>query len=179
MPKQRMTPAERLPRYDRSSKDIMGIKSQLSKFSNHVYDQLWLRNGSPDRIHIVEFALGCDKSYYLKDIIFGEHSDPRYDGIHLIGPAAVRHFTYRAVQTVSSVIYRQPADFRATISAGRVSDNYAQDNYHTDCEQARYQRQSVSGSRGGQKSRSYSDVVRNNHAKYAVPTKNFFTPLNY
>ena len=127
----------------------------------------------------MEFILGCDKSYYLKDIIFGEHSDPRYDGIHLIGQAAVRHFTYRAVQTVSSVIYRQPADFRATISAGRVSDNYAQDNYHTDCEQALYQRQSVSGSHGGQRQKTYSDAVQNKDTKYSVPTENYWSPLNY
>ena len=31
---------KRLPRYDRASEDILGIKSQLSKFANHVYDQL-------------------------------------------------------------------------------------------------------------------------------------------
>ena len=36
---------KRLPRYDQSSRDIMAIKSKLSSFSNHVYDQLWLKRG--------------------------------------------------------------------------------------------------------------------------------------
>ena len=45
---------KRLPRFDRSSKDILGIKSQLSNFSNHVYDQLWLKKGSHERIHIID-----------------------------------------------------------------------------------------------------------------------------
>ena len=90
---------KRLPRYDRSSKDIMAIKSKLSHFSNHVYDQLWLKNGSPARIHIVELPLGCDNSSHLKKIIYGSHSNPNYDGLHLVGHGAARIFTYRAVQT--------------------------------------------------------------------------------
>ena len=94
---------KRLPRYDRTSTDITGIKSQLSKFGNHVYDQLWLKRGSPNRIHIVEFELGCDNYPSLKQIIYGSHGNHKYDGIHLIGSGARRHFTYRAVQAISSV----------------------------------------------------------------------------
>ena len=33
---------KRLPRYDESNQDILGIKSQLSKYANSVYDQLLL-----------------------------------------------------------------------------------------------------------------------------------------
>ena len=62
---------KRLPRFDRASKDILGIKSQLSKFANHVYDQLWLKQGSPDRIKIVDLELECGKYRHLKNIIFG------------------------------------------------------------------------------------------------------------
>jgi hypothetical protein len=76
---------KRLPRYDRSSKDIIAIKSKLSIFANQVYDQLWLKHVSPARILLVELPLGC------------EH---KYDVIHLAGQAALRHFTYRAVQTL-------------------------------------------------------------------------------
>jgi hypothetical protein len=139
---------KRLHRFDRTSKDIMGIKSQLSKFANHVYDQLWLKRGSPPRIRVVELDLGCDNYPYLKDIIYGKQNDSKFDGIHLIGNAAKRHFTYRAVQAVSSIITEPfqynhqsprarakiPATYRAKSSAGD----------HTDCEQARHQRQSAS-----------------------------------
>ena len=48
---------KRLPRFDRGSKDIMKIKSTLSSFANQIYNQLWLRRGSPERIHFVDFKL--------------------------------------------------------------------------------------------------------------------------
>ena len=76
---------KRLQRFDCTSKDILGIKSQLSKFVNHAYDQIWLKRGSPNRIHIVDLELGCDKYQYLKDLIYGQPSDVKYDRIHLIG----------------------------------------------------------------------------------------------
>ena len=50
---------KRLPRYDTVSSDPKGIKSQLSRFGNHVYDQLWFKGGSPKNIHIVDFGLDC------------------------------------------------------------------------------------------------------------------------
>ena len=54
-----------------------------------------------------------------------------------------------------------------------------QENHHSNCEQAIYQRQSVGGSQGGQKSSTtYSDAVKNGRYRYAVPTKNSFNPLN-
>ena len=97
---------KRLPRFDRSSSDILGIKQKLSDFSNHVYDQLWLSRGSPDRIQIVELKL-IQNAGYLKDIIYGNHEDAKYDGIHLNGKEASRHFSYRAVQAIYPVLYNQ------------------------------------------------------------------------
>ena len=76
---------KRLQRFDRTSKCILGIKSQLSKFANHAYDQIWLKRGRPTRIHIVDLELGSDKYQYLKDLIYGQPSDVKFDGIHLIG----------------------------------------------------------------------------------------------
>ena len=95
---------KRLARYDRSARDILGIKSQLSKYANHVYDQLWIQRGCPSRIHIIELELGSDDYPHLKNIIFGTNSDPQYDGIHLIGEGATRHFTYRVLQKISKII---------------------------------------------------------------------------
>ena len=190
-PKLNVVIVKRLRRFDRASKDILGIKTNISKFANHVYDQLWLKQGSPTRIHIIELELGCDKSQYLKDIIYGEPNYPQYDGVHLVGPAAVRHFTYRAVQKLASIITKpsQPsfpaahkydhAKFRAGKNDRNSPKTRGHQDGHTDCEQARYQHQSASGSHGVKRSsRTYSDVVRNEDNRYNVPTNNTYAPLN-
>ena len=36
---------KRLPRYDSSAADPLGIKANLSQFANSVYDQLWFKKG--------------------------------------------------------------------------------------------------------------------------------------
>ena len=41
---------KRLPRFDRSNEDIIGIKSQLSTYANSVYDQLLIKRGNPNNI---------------------------------------------------------------------------------------------------------------------------------
>ena len=178
---------KRLPRYDRSSKDIMAIKSKLSIFANQVYDQLWLKNGSPARIHLVELPLGCDNSSYLKQIIYGSHNDHKYDGIHLAGQAAVRHFSYRAVQTLLPIINpaSQSSKHRNSRAKNRATYRVQQlpaetwDYQHTNCEQAQYQRQSASSSHGERTSnRKYSDILKHKDNKYSVPTKNYYDPLN-
>ena len=48
---------KRLPRYDRSSLDLTGIKSRLSKYANSMYDQLWIKEGSPDTIVVLDLHL--------------------------------------------------------------------------------------------------------------------------
>ena len=127
--------AKRLPRFDRSSQDILGIKSQLSKYANSVFDQMWTKTGSPEDIKIVELELNVDKSRFLRDLIFGSENEKIFDGVHLHGRGSSRHFTYRAVQAVQKVLphYRQPL-FRRPPSSTTSLRN---DN-HTDCPQARY-----------------------------------------
>ena len=184
---------KRPPRFDRASKDISRIKSQLSKFSNHVYDQLWLKNGSPAKIHIVELELGCENSQYLREIIYGQPQNPKYDGIHLLGKAASRHFTYRAVQIMLPIVnpslvpvQQFPSlrrNFRAKTHMPEneqlSADWKTQDDGHTNCEQAQYQRQSDRGSHGVRRSRRRnSDVLKNVDQRFSVPTKNFYEPLN-
>ena len=168
---------KRLQRFDRSSRDIMAIKSKLSSFSNHVYDQLWLKRGSPDRIHIVELPLGCDNSPYLKEIIYGSHSNSKYDGLHLIGRAAARHFTYRAVQSILPII-SENSRFNNPQTKHSV-ENYDLDNYHANCPQTQYQRHSVKDSHGGQRQKTYSDAVKSKDTRHSVPTENYWSPLNY
>ena len=169
---------KRLPRFDRASKDILGIKSQLSKFANQAYDQLWLKQGSPSRIHIIELELGCSKSVNLKNLIYGKNDNPSYDGLHLVGGGALRHFTYRAVQAVYPIITK-PSHPTGNTTGGskrakngaRKSDNLTEDQ--TKRAHSRYQPQSGQGRQG---ERMYSDVV--NNSTYSVPTKNFYAPLN-
>lgn len=139
-------------------------------------------------IHLVELSLGCDNSSYLKNIIYGSHGEHKYDGIHLAGQAAVRHFTYRAVQTLLPIINpsSQPSkqrNFRvknhASYREKLPAETWEQDYQHTNCKQAQYQRQSARGSHGVRTSnRRYSDVLKNKDTRYSVPTKNFYDPLN-
>ena len=167
---------KRLQRFDRASKDMSKLKSQLSKFANHVYDNMWLKQGSPDRIHIVDLEMDCEHYPYLKDIIYGKQSDLRYDGIHPIGAGGSRQFTYRAVQKVLPIICqplcsthqpkpRQTRSFR--------TQKRAENRNHSNLKQTQFQHQSARNSHGGKRSnKSYAEAV------YTVPTENFYTPLN-
>ena len=102
-PRMKVIIVKRLPRYDLKCQDPIHIKQSLSQFGNSVYDQLWLKNGGPKNIHAVSLEeMECVG--YLRNIIYGKSSDSNYDGIHLRGPAATRHFTYRAVNAIKSVL---------------------------------------------------------------------------
>ena len=92
-----------------------------------------VQKGWPKNIHIINFDLGCDDSKYLKNILFGNPGENYYDGVHLRGTAASRHFTYRAVQAVR----------QANLSSRpKKTANYDRPDYHSDCPQTRYQSQS-------------------------------------
>ena len=171
--------------FDRSTKDIIGIKSKLSNYANTFLDQLWVKSGSPSNISIVELQLNVEKSRYLRDFLYGEKSDENNDGIHLRGPGASRHFTYRATQAVKQVL--------AQLSAGpfsRISHHAnfpsrqtmyvspakpVRNNDHKDCPQTQFQQ------RQG-RSVSYAETVRGKHGKqgnvYNVSTSNMWEHLN-
>ena len=164
---------KRIPRFDSSSQDILGIKSTLSNFANSVYDQLWTKSGSPGNIKIAELKLNVEHSSYLKSLIFGSRTENKFDGIHLNGQGASRHFTYRAVQAIKNIIsphHRKPSAIPRSHRESTMKYNLGKDD-HSDCPQARYQR------------RRYSDVV-SGYAKptfgytYSVSTANRFNPLN-
>ena len=121
-PTMKVVIVKRLPRYDPDSSDPKQIKSQLSRFGNDVYDQLWFKGGSPKNIYIVDFELNCSSSGYLKDLIYGQITERNYDGIHLRGGGAQRHFTYRAVNAIKPIL-------RAGDEQLAAADN------HTNCPQ--------------------------------------------
>ena len=149
---------KRLPRHDRSRDDIIGIKSKLSRYGNAYFNQLWDKRGSPENIKIVELAGMETNGYpYLHDIVYGKHSSPDYDGIHLQGLHAKRHYTYRAVQAMKPEI----------IGASKQSKVNNPRDYHLTCPQAMYQKK--------QAKRLYSEIVS---GRYTIPTYNKYAPLN-
>ena len=185
---------KRLPRYDLKSQDPLQIKQSLSEYSNSVYDQLWFENDGPKNIHIVSLdKMECFG--YLKDIIYGNTSQPNYDGIHLRGPEAVRHFTYRAVNAIKSVIHKTGFSPRSSGLQSQLQRNYQTvnnkssrlSNYssnHDNCPQAQYQwrKQSrlVSGRvQTGEKSESHQhnsyDGNKVGSTYYSIPVQNRFT----
>ena len=174
---------KRLPRYDRSSRDIIGIKSQLSTYANSIYDQLWLKKGSPGNIHIVEVDLKCSNSRYLKSLIFGDPNTNYFDGVHLKGPGASRHFTYRVNQVLKPVLQRHNANRRFSsppppIRTQKVrsqpikSEQMSATSNHTNCEQAQYKRRQLLRHKP-----SYAQVVQDGY--YSVTTSNRYEHLNY
>ena len=194
---------KRLPRYDRPSDDILGIKSRLSNYANSVYDQLWLKNGSPENIQIVEleFGLQSAKTGYLKEIIFGKNKSKNYDGYHLNGEFALRHFTYRAVQAIQPITRSSWSSARPANHSDPSSRPGETDNYHRNCPQSEYMRKSPKGHifndqsgrhqtggnsyyqqmhRGYRKQNSYAETVKQGQSnyEYSIPTQNRFSTLN-
>ena len=179
---------KRLPRFDRSSHDIIRIKAKLSEYANQMYDQLWLRRGSPERILIADIKL-LEKEGFLKDIIYVAHKSAKYDGIHLVGSGASRHFTYRAVQALQAIspAFSKPNQDQksSSFSRGMRNNGYRQpdkDN-HKSCPQAKFMNQSAKGGQRGRSDRLFSDVVKGSTQQktkksYNVPTSNFYNPLN-
>ena len=178
---------KRLPRFDRSRDDILGIKSQLSKYGNNCYDQQYIKRGRPENICIVELN-GLEPAGYLRDIVYGNVNKESYDGIHFRGQHASRHFTLRAVQAIKTIINCQPNPSLPRQKNEKKSDN------HRNFPQAKYQTQqtnqrpanyansqsekAISGHQSAPSSQGvrYSDIVIGN--KYNVSTANRYAPLN-
>ena len=141
---------------------------------------------------------------YLKDILYGKASQPNYDGIYLRGPAALRHFTYRAVNAIKSVfsengsnVFSKSQSQHNQSQQNRYSRNYVgtkyeqrkRNNYldnHNECEQAQYQRRvqlrqgSGSVRTEGNRGRKYQSVDEQQIGStiYTIPVKNRF-PENF
>ena len=189
-PELKVVIVKRIPRFDCSSEDILGIKSELSNFANSVYDQLWTKRGSPENIRIAELKLNVEHSSHLKSLIFGSRTENNFDGIHLNGKGASRHFTYRAVQAIQDIIsphHRKPSQIPRPHRQSAAKHNLGEDD-HSDCPQARYQRNLCEDEHSNcpqarYQGRSYSDVVsgytRPSYGyTYSVTTANRFNPLN-
>ena len=127
---------KRLPRYNRSSSDLIGVKSQLSKFANSVYDQRLIQEGSPKNIIVLGLDLECSGQF--RELVYGHHEDGKYDGIHLSGIAASRQFTYHTIKMLKAKVYlsllpkfrhRQVANHQNSEQGQYQRTNRKPDNY--------------------------------------------------
>ena len=134
-PRLKIVIIKRLPRFDRSKQDIIGIKSKISDFANSVLDQEWVKRGSPQNIHIVELNL-VQGSRNLKSLIYGSPESDGVDGIHLRGPGAQRHFTYRAVQAVKKALSYPLRPAKYVLKTARKM----REDYHATCPQTMYEK---------------------------------------
>ena len=171
---------KRLPRYDRSSSDILKIKSELSEFANRAYDQIWQKMGSPENIQIVHIDLKCSSSAYLRKLIFGDSNSENFDGVHMRGEGASRHFTYRTINALKQVILSEKSQgtYRSknrTYGQAKPLSN----SDHSACPQTVYQMwQKIEKNFNHRAPQAKSYSPRYNDDRYSVPTKNRFSPLN-
>ena len=152
-PKLQVVIVKRLPRFDKGSDDILGVKPTLSSFGNGVFDRLWMKAGCPQSIKILEVNLNIEKPGYLKDLIFGSTHSKTYDGVHLKGHGACRHFNYRVKQILKPVVL---AIERSTTGQ---SQSLSQQGRQTQ----------------GRRQVSYANMVESN--VYSVPVQNRFSFL--
>ena len=141
------------PRFDPSTVDPSSIKAKLNKFGNTLYDSMWLKNGCPKNIEIVDQHLDCQGP--LREKRFGNpgvvgHDGRPWDGIHMRGKMAVKHYTNSLVRIVTALnpqgdwndhktcpqtIY-QRRNYYNNEDNNNTRYNY---NYHLTCPQTRYQ----------------------------------------
>ena len=160
---QKVVILKRLPRQDRSSADFFGIKSELSNYANAIYDQLWIKMGSPKNIIILELELEGSKFY--QNLIYGSPSSQNYDGVHLNGEGAVRQFTYQTIKQLKLKLF---GIYQTKLKPSkRTQPQLVLDNDHTNCPQALYKRRNYKSYTYQSQSphtrpQSYADVVRRN-----------------
>ena len=158
---------KRLPRFDKQRQDPTKIKSRLSVFGNNVYDHLYFKHGCPKNIKVASLGIGTE-SEYVRNIVMGNPDSQSFDGIHLRGTEASRHFTYRAAQVIISVSRNNYVSGESET----VGQFHRQPSGHQNCPQAKYQRQSQKNHGQGKKSTQSSGQSR-----YSVPTQNSFGVL--
>ena len=110
---------KRFPRYDNKADDPLQCKKKLSNYANGIYDHMWVKNGSPNNIHVVNVEIGSDSSTHIKNLVYGHTYSNNYDGISLNGEGASRHLSYRTVQAIKPIIMQSKQ-----VSVQDVDQNY-------------------------------------------------------
>jgi hypothetical protein len=139
-----------LPRYDPEEVDPCSIKAKLNQFGNSIYTSLWMQRGCPKNIVIQDQKLDCYGD--LKQKRFGnpEAVTPDgkpWDGIHMRGRLAVRHYTNSVVKIFAAHFRQMSIDWSVSQSDNR--------NYHKMCPQTNYQRRNFGISPGTQRKPNY------------------------
>ena len=117
-----------LPRYDPSAVDPSSIKAKLNQFGNTLYTSMWMEKGCPKNIEIEDQNMECHGPLRLKR--FGNpgligHDGKPWDGIHMRGRLAVRHYTNSIIRILSEL--------------APIKIRLAQQDYHSSCPQTQYQ----------------------------------------
>lgn len=123
-----------LPRYDPKKSDPESIKAQLNQFGNTLYNTLWMEDGCPSNILIADQYMECQGP--LRQKRFGNpgyrNQDGKpWDGIHMRGRLASRHYTNSLVRILA-----------ALSPSGGATES---EDYHRTCPQARYQARQQGG----------------------------------
>jgi hypothetical protein len=124
-----------LPRYDPLAVDPSGIKAKLNQLGNTFFTSMWMESGCPENIVIEDQHLECHGP--LRSKRFGNPGDIGYDGkpwdgIHMRGRLAVRHYTNSLIRIMSFL--------------PQTKTNSSENDFHANCPQTQYQsRQSHRG----------------------------------
>ena len=78
-------------RCDSTQSDPKQLRQRLSEFGNRALEDLWLSDGCPDNIKIVEQPFRCDGE--LRNLRFGYSGSNSFDGIHPTGRLGAQHYT--------------------------------------------------------------------------------------
>ena len=120
---------EHAPRYDEKDIDPLGLKPELSKYANSVYNQLWLDSHLKNKISVGRHSLNeiSDESY---DDIFRNPKSGRHDGVHLYGQTGCTDYT-NSVMTILML-----AKSEQNLGVGKTGN-------HSNCPQAKYQENAI------------------------------------
>ena len=143
---------EHPPRFDTKQSDPLGLKPQLAKYANMTYGQLWLASPLKDKIQIGSHSLKYSAERYT------DMRTNRYDGIHMYGKHGRQDYTKSLIQMLKNVF---PA------SQPSMPPNQTKPMNHTNCAQAKYQKQ--------KKKTTFAQKSQNKF--YNVPVNNRFNLL--
>ena len=126
-----------LPRYDPSTVDPNCLKAKLNQLGNTVYTSMWMERGCPENIVIEDQHMECHGPLRIKRFgnpgLVGYDGKP-WDGIHMRGRLAVRHYTNSFIRILSI--------------SPQTKTNLDEQTFHSSCPQTQYQsRQSKDSNR--------------------------------
>ena len=161
----------------------------MSKYANTVYDQLWVKEGSPENIEILDLDLECFGPF--RDLVYGHRENAKFDGAHLAGAAGPRQFTYHLIKSMkakklSKMSRDAQVDNHFSCPNAGVRHKYQRKQENTanygDNQSQRSSRECDQSQDRYVRPQSYSEAVSSNtghSARYSVPTQNRFDQLNY